>query len=353
MGKIKYLDGLKGIGALMVYFSHYNLMAFPAPDCFHGSYFSTLLMSGGFAVALFLIISGFTAWLSVERKCNDMSLISKMIVNRYFRFAVPFGIVFSLMYGAWYMGLFSWHIQAGYLSGSEPLKTAFWPVTVVGFIKSILLSPVNPDFWDAPLWMMKYVFLGTYIAILLHFGIKPMQYKWKIITISVVLCLFLISDIFFAGIVIGILLAFLHRPLKKSISTRIGGAATILLFLIARYDIPFNLSVEMKNFLTATIFLFAIYLLPFIQRIFETRPMQYLGKISFSLFIIHWPILGSLSSFLLVRTQNLTSVEQFWVVFPATTLAVVLFSHLSERIIERYLSAKIISIINKSIFSSK
>lgn len=223
MGKIKYLDGMKGLGALMVYLSHYKLMAFPAPNCFHDSYFATLFMSGGFAVALFLIISGFTAWLSVERKINDMNLIGKMVVNRYFRFAVPFGIVFSLMYMAWYVGLFSWHTQAGSLSGSEPLRTAFWQVNIVGFVKAVLLSPINPDFWDAPLWMMKYVFLGTYIAILLRFGIGAMRYKWKFATISVVLVLFSIGDIFFMGIMIGILLAFLYRPLKKSSLTNYGG----------------------------------------------------------------------------------------------------------------------------------
>lgn len=352
MGKIKYLDGLKGLGALMVYFSHYNGMMFPAPDCFRCSYFSTLFMSGGFAVAVFIIISGFTAWLSVERKMADMQLVGKMLVKRYFRFAVPFGIVFSLMYGAWYVGVFSWHTQAGLLSGSEILKTAFWEVNIVGFTKSVLLSPINPDFWDAPLWMMKYVFLGTYIAVLLRIVISPMRYIWKIITISVALVLFSVADIFFIGIIIGILLAFLYKPLNASTLTKIGGI-TLFVFLIARYNIPLDLSVEAKNFFTATLFLLAIYLSPFMQRIFETRPMQYLGKISFSIFFIHWPILGSLTSFLFVKTQHLPFSARFCVVFFITTFAVILFSHLSEKIIERFLSDKIINVIDKTLFTSK
>lgn len=236
MGKIKYLDGLKGIGALMVYFSHYNLMAFPAPEWFHKGYFSTLFMSGGFAVALFLIISGFTAWLSVERKINDVKLLGKMVVNRYFRFAVPFGIVFLLMYVLWHVGVFSWHVQAGELSGSEPLKTAFWQVNVVGFIKSLLLSPINPDFWDAPLWMMKYVFLGTYIAVLLRLGINSTQYKWQLFTIVVVL--FFIGDVFFMGIMTGILLSFLHKPLKVSVWTKMGGEPLYCCFSVL--DITFR-----------------------------------------------------------------------------------------------------------------
>lgn len=81
--------------------------------------------------------------------------------------------------------------------------------------------------------------------------------------------------------------------------------------------------------------------------------MQYLGKISFSLFIVHWPILGSLTSFLYVKTQTLSFAEQFSIVFLTTTFAVIIFSHLSEKIIERVLSAKIISIIDNTLFSSK
>ncbi len=81
--------------------------------------------------------------------------------------------------------------------------------------------------------------------------------------------------------------------------------------------------------------------------------MQYLGKISFSIFIIHWPILGSLTSFLFVKTQHLPFAERFSVVFLITTVAVILFSHLSEKIIERFLSDRIISFIDKTLFASK
>lgn len=166
---------------------------------------------------LFIVISGFSAWLSVGRKIGDRKAIGKLVINRYLRFAVPFGIVFTILYVLWFLGCFNYHSQAGEISGSKALATAFWPVSIVGFIKALLLSPVNPDFWDAPLWMMKYVFFGTYIAIIVRMGIDNMSPKCKLLALVVVLVLFGIGDIFYLGILIGFLFSYLY---KQPVSTQ-------------------------------------------------------------------------------------------------------------------------------------
>lgn len=350
MGKIKYLDGLKGLGALMVFFCHYNLMGFPAPDWFHDSYFSKLFASGGFAVAFFLIISGFTAWMSVNRKIDDRKLLAKMLINRYLRFSVPFGFAFVLMYIGWYAGIFDGHIEVGKLTGSVTLQNAFWPVNIVGFVKSLLLSPINSDFWDAPLWMMKYVFLGTYVAVLLRLGIDVITPQWQVVALLFVLLLFGIGDIFFMGVVLGILLSYLNVAFKKQVKSHIGGAMLLVLFLCLRWNFPLNVSVELSNFIMATIFLFAIYLLPLLQKILETDLFQFLGRVSFSVFIFHWPILGSLTSFLYLKVIGLPCYEAFVIVFGITFLAVLVFSYFSEKYIEGYLSKKTIELIDNILF---
>lgn len=233
MNKIKYLNGLKGIGAIMVFLCHYHLMGFPMPSWMSTNPYASLLIDGGFAVAFFIVISGFTAWLSVERKFHDMALLSQMAVNRYFRFAVPFGVAFIMMFIAWHLGAFDYHVEAGNLSGSETLKTAFWPVSIVGFIKALLLSPVNPDFWDAPLWMMKYVFFGTYIAIIVRMGIDNMFPKCKLLVLVVVLVLFGIGDIFYLGILMGFLFSYLYKQPVSTPKKLMGGANLI-------YPVPYN-----------------------------------------------------------------------------------------------------------------
>ena len=349
--KIQYIDGLKGVGALMVMLSHYNLMRFPAPTWFHDGYFSTLFMSGGFAVALFLIVSGFTAWMSVERKINDRKLIGKMIVNRYFRFGIPFGVVFIIMYACWYLGIFNWHIDAGELTKSEVLKTAFWPVNIVGFIKSLLLSPINSDFWDSPLWMMKYVFLGTYIAILLRLGVSTISSTYRFLIILFTSLVLSIFDVFFMGIMLGICFSYLYHESNFVYQSKWIGGALFIFFLTLRWSFPIGISVESKNFFTASICLVSIYLLPTLQNILQHPVFQYLGKISFSIFIFHWPILGSLTSFVYIQTYNLPFVVSSSLCFGITLVAVIVISHFFEKYIEKGLSDIIIKKIGNHIFN--
>lgn len=213
--RIKFLDGLKGLGAIMVYLSHYSLMNYSSPSWFKEGYISSVFFNGGMAVGLFLIISGFLAWLSADRKTNNYKSISQMVVNRYFRFAIPFGIVFIILYATYFMGIYSWHTEAGYITKSTILQTAFWPVNIIGFIKSVILSPVNPDFWDAPLWMMKYVFLGTYIALLLQLVIKGVDNKKQIYILLFCSIVLTLLDKFYLGIMIGQILAFLFGKYGK------------------------------------------------------------------------------------------------------------------------------------------
>lgn len=221
--RIRYLDGLKGMGAVMVFLSHYSLLNFSSPTWFKEGYASSLFFSGGLAVGLFLIVSGFSAWLSVGRRLNDGEKISRLVINRYLRFAVPFGIVFFVLYASYFAGLYSWHTEAGALTGSEVLQAVFWPVNIVGFAKSVILSPVNPDFWDAPLWMMKYVFLGTYIALIIRLGVNGMDRRKQFGILLFCAVLMTLWDVFYMGVMMGLTLAFLYGMNKRKLPQSGGG----------------------------------------------------------------------------------------------------------------------------------
>ncbi len=351
--RIKFLDGLKGLGAIMVYLSHYSLMNYSLPSWFKEGYVSSVFFNGGKAVGLFLIISGFLAWLSADRKTHNYKSISQMVVNRYFRFAIPFGIVFIILYATYFMGIYSWHTEAGYITKSTILQTAFWPVNIIGFIKSVILSPVNPDFWDAPLWMMKYVFLGTYIALLLQLAIKGVDNKKRIYILLFCSVVLTLLDKFYLGIMIGQILAFLFGKYGKNFhksSQPALGVFFICLFLLLCYKTFLPISTEIKNFLWAMILVMAVYTTPFLQKLFESDIMQKLGKISFSMFIWHWPILCSLTSLLCVKTQFQPFYVAFTIQFGVTSFAVIIISYLSQKFIESMLSTKLIHFIDHKLF---
>ena len=99
MKKLAYIDGLKGIGALMVYFCHFVFAFYYAaysltPESSHtasqieiaiGKTPLNLLYSGNAAVCLFLVFSGFVLCLSYFRSDKDKKRLGTSAWKRYFR----------------------------------------------------------------------------------------------------------------------------------------------------------------------------------------------------------------------------------------------------------------------------
>ena len=57
--RIKYIDGVKGVAAMIFFICHYKMLNFPSPLIFQNFWFSKWFLAGDYAVALFLILSGF------------------------------------------------------------------------------------------------------------------------------------------------------------------------------------------------------------------------------------------------------------------------------------------------------
>lgn len=339
--RIKYLDGIKGLAALGVFLGHYRLL-FNPPQWFTDNI--PWVMNAGFAVALFLIISGFSAWLSVKRKLESKEKVGHMVINRYLRFAIPFGIVFALLYLLYFTGVFDIHAEAGRLSGSHELESAFWPVGISGFVKALVLSPVGADFWDAPLWMMKYVFLGTYIALLLQLGMDGKSRRMQMLILFVAFVFFCIWDVFYLGVMYGLVLGFFYSIRANELSIRVKillGGVNLALMVITHYCLPAG--AEVINFTAALFLILGIYCIPLLQRILELRILQYLGKISFGVYLLHWPILCSLTSLTYVKTQAWEATDSFLFTFTLTVVAVLVASHLFWKLVETRLSNYIIN----------
>ncbi len=98
MKKLDYIDGLKGIGALMVFFCHFVFAFYYAAYSLTGDAVNTnsgieitigktplnLLYSGNSAVCLFLVFSGFVLCLSYFHT-RDKGRLKSAAWKRYFR----------------------------------------------------------------------------------------------------------------------------------------------------------------------------------------------------------------------------------------------------------------------------
>lgn len=111
--------------------------------------------------------------------------------------------------------------------------------------------------------------------------------------------------------------------------------------VITHYCLPAG--AEVINFTAALFLILGIYCIPLLQRILELRILQYLGKISFGVYLLHWPILCSLTSLTYVKTQAWEATDSFLFTFTLTVVAVLVASHLFWKLVETRLSNYIIN----------
>ncbi|MBQ4150060.1 MAG: acyltransferase, partial [Clostridium sp.] len=79
------------------------------------------------------------------------------------------------------------------------------------------------------------------------------------------------------------------------------------------------------------LFLWAIRYAGFPRKLLESRPLRKLSEISFSVFLIHWPVIAAFSFRLLLRMANTMSYNRVFVIILAvTTAAVVLLAFVYE-----------------------
>ena len=95
--RIDWLDGVKGIGCLIVFFRHFDL-AFNITKICPWLSWVKLLFAGPFAVTIFLILCTTSIMLSIMDKELSIFSLAKMIIKRALRLFIPIAFFSSLSY---------------------------------------------------------------------------------------------------------------------------------------------------------------------------------------------------------------------------------------------------------------
>jgi len=102
MRKIQYLDGLRGLAALVVVFHHFILAFYPAlflgrnaathlkdgTEAFISGSAMNIFYGGNFMVAIFFVLSGFVLSHKFFLK-KDYEILTQGAVKRYIRLVIP------------------------------------------------------------------------------------------------------------------------------------------------------------------------------------------------------------------------------------------------------------------------
>ena len=361
-GKELAVEGLRGLAALNVFLSHFLFGFFPRlfdalyPSIqtsvaeksslltFFSSPLFTVFFNGGNAVAVFFVLSGYVLTKPYFER-GDVASLRSRFVKRYFRLMIPSGVATLLGYGL-YRGGFLHNVDLHAVTHSDWLTTQFRAEASGGFaiqdaLMGCLFHGVNR--YDPPLWTMRVEFVGS-LLLFAAYALFPKRSKVLPNTALVLLFVFgffsRVDALYFAGFWLGSLLPHTRVPDRKIVLPISFSLGMILLAYDASPFYSVLLYTEEHrvacNLLGAAFLLYAVIHGRKLNRFFCRRPFVFLGKISFSMYLIHIPILFSFTYWTYLRflgtisTPILLGIEAI-----ATSLVVVLCSLVFERLVDR------------------
>ena len=326
-GKISFLDGLRGIAAVNVMLMHFFIVLTPAliysdqvPS--HFGNFETIFSSsplgligaGNFSVCIFFVLSGYVLtqkYFSI----GDKNLIVSGILRRYIRLLIPVITVTLLSFLLSSFGLFHYYTETVMITANNnPANfwTGYW--TFSPGIDDAIKQAVYDSFfvgddvhYDPVLWTMTIEFYGSMLvfAIALLFG--SWRKRWMFY-LSAALVFF---NSYYLAFIIGMALADIFTrktPMFKTSNSIILSGVLFAGLFLGSYPVSTVTNDSLYSFLNNGVFLkpkmiyhiigagMIMYVLlnsERMQKVFSSSVPVFLGKISYSLYLIHFLIICS------------------------------------------------------------
>lgn len=317
--RLSYLDGLRGYAALTVVFGHAQ-MFYPGFVEFKTHLnplwlrylFNAALFpfeAGTFAVYVFFVLSGFVIAASASRSDAPLPLIA---FKRYLRLTLP---MIATALAAWFLVKLFPHATAipaeiskenwiATIYGAGPVK---WPVALRDVTWKTYWNGFS--YIDPVLWTMQVELIGSLCIYTLYAAVKPAARPYVLAALGL-FCANQAGN--YLGFVLGTALYEAHRnqllkPLARGwlpllLTGMICGAFGQLdplwrwLRVLSKAGLIEDNPMPALWSLSAALIVLSLLVSEPFQKLMSARPFQPLGRISFSLYLIHMPLLGTLLS---------------------------------------------------------
>lgn len=362
--KIVYLDGLKGLGCVIVFLTHfvyafyYGMYHFQPESCHLpgnldiavGKSPLNLFFNGNTAVRLFLVISGYLLCRNFFLT-GDKSRLVQSAWKRYLRLMPAVLAVNAVIFVCMKLGLY-YNTPAAAAAGSEKWFAGFnaFAPSLSGMLKESLYGCFlfGSNDYNGVLWTIQILFLGAYVDYALAAFVSRFRFRWLLY--GLLAAALLRTD--FLSICLGYVLCDLMHT-DWSWRKRLCGCQPLNWFLLAAglyfmsypsagfgYEgtiwglLPLVL-VNYYHIFGVLCFVTAVLNLEPLQRFFSMRGFLYLGRISYSLYLIHFLVTATFGAWFLltfyeILGYNLTSFLNLILISGIT----VLLSELSCRYVE-------------------
>lgn len=319
--KLNYIDGLKGIGAGIVYLCHfvfafyYGMYSLEGADCHLpanleiviGKSPLNLLFSGNFAVRLFLVMSGYVLCLGYF-KTRDKKRLLTGIYRRYLRLMPPILVsnllIFLLMAAGAYQNVpVSALTGSSWLAGFNRCEPSLW-----GAVKEAVYGCFfgGANQYNGVLWTILYLYVGAAIVYLTAWMVGDK--KWRYPVYGILALLLFRTD--YAGIFLGFVLCDIVMTQEKLMMWAKqkkwpGWLVFLLGFYLSSYPsagahlsgtiygvLPFVLVIP-YHLAGAWLLVLGVILLEPLQKFFGLPVFVKLGNLSYSLYLVHFPVIAT------------------------------------------------------------
>jgi peptidoglycan/LPS O-acetylase OafA/YrhL len=367
-GPTAYLDGVRGVASFFVLIHHYPLDYFPS---LHNGYlanpkdtlfiqlpFVRIIYSGRFMVGLFFVLSGYVLAhrpLQLIHAGNTSSLLdslSSSVFRRSMRLFLPIIIstyfVMIMIHNGWY-GSLDPHIKVLPIAPIG-VQTMQWLSDLQILINPFKWTKARPQF-SSQLWTLPVEFRGSMVVFLFLLGFAKSKTALRMTFTSASALYFFYSathwdmSLFLAGITLAEISLLKKRsnfswdditydPKKAHLVRVVVRNGSIMLFMLSWFlacwpdqeskkspGYIFFSSVTPSTYpqdggrtrfwtsIAAVLMLLSLENSPILQRPFMTPLAQYLGNISYALYIVHIPICYSVGRIITLRAIEATGTH--------------------------------------------
>ncbi len=336
-GKFLQLEGLRGLAAAMVVAWHFVWAFAPSQlGSVAGSPEQGLVGSpiaagidGPAAVVLFFVLSGFVIPLRFLRSGQARTVLHAA-AKRWPRLAGLSILAVLFSYGLFRLGLFHYR-EAAVLTGSDWLGAygggdpdGTLSLSLAGAIREGFVGAFvdKSDAYDPVLWTMRHELLGSFLSMGLALGIRGVSVKASTGIVVYVALLAGATDPWLVPFVAGTGLALLvwNRRMTLgwlSTATVVGVGLFLFGYLepagayagmpVIQDGAGYRYDRILIHTLAAVLLMFGIIANQGAARVLNIRPLLFLGRLSFPIYLFHFPLLCSLGCGLFLALREFTS----------------------------------------------
>lgn len=344
--RLEFLDALRGLAA--AYVLVYHMLLLPQPGLLAPRWAEKFALNGGTGVTMFFIVSAFSLYYTMPLRLKERSPTASFYLHRFFRIAPLFYflIAATLVRDAWVFGA---KHSLGEIGASVAFVFNLVPTGQEGFVWVSWTIGVEMLFYAVfPLLYARVKTIGASVALffaslmlwqlvvmLLDYAVMPDAWKQSILHWSVLRHF----PIFAVGIVIyHVFVALPHAQAQSKSSTGTGNALVwagvfgYAALLQGWLPNVFGDSYYWQGIVFACMFM-GLALSPW--RLVVNRATRFLGKISYSVYLVHTTVIYFLTPVYHSIYRQFPSLSVCFLLSLATTLALVLpLSYLTYRFVE-------------------